>query len=177
MQCHRTLLLGAVLALQACGGKTDRPLAYSAVIDPAFTPVEVEAIAAALDDWNASVPQVHVTYEIGACDAPLPQQLCLHPNYDAPDMADDIVGDTQPVASGGATVILYVSRILASHYDFSALLRQTAAHEVGHVMGLRHSSSGTLMAPYVQEQAPSVASADVAQFWSVSGEPVGETQK
>jgi hypothetical protein len=178
MQYYQMLLLSAALVLPACGGELApaRPLAYSAAIDPAFSTSQVEAITAALDDWNTAVPELHVTYAIASCDSPLPQEACFHPNHDLPNVRDDIVGDTQPASSGGATVTLYVYRIEASRYDLSVLLRQTAGHEMGHAMGLKHSASGTLMAPYAEQQAPHATSADIAQFWSVSGEPASELQ-
>jgi hypothetical protein len=178
MRCFQMLLLSAALVLPGCGGGLvpARPLAYSAVIDPAFSTSEVEAITAALDDWNTAVPELQITYAIAACDSPLPREVCFHPNHDPPNMRDDVVGDTQPSGSEGATVMLYVNRIEASRYHLSVLLRQTAEHEMGHAMGLKHSASGTLMAPYVEQQAPGATSADVAQFWSVSGEPASELQ-
>lgn len=174
MRVHRTFVLAAFLLLYGCGGKLARPFEYTAAIDPAFAPDEVQAITAALDNWNASVPNLSVTYTIASCDSPGPQQVCFQPINAPPDTMDDVVGETEPTASEGATVLLYVARMQASRYDFSALLQQTAAHEMGHAMGLKHTATGTLMAAYVQDQTPAVTSADVTQFLSVSGEPEAE---
>src|SRR5580658_7876400 len=131
MQYYQMLLLSAALVLPACSGELvpARPLAYSAAIDPAFSTSQVEAITAALDDWNTAIPELHITYAIAACDSPLPREVCFHPNHDPPNMRDDVVGDTQPASSEGATVTLYVYRIEASRYNLSVLLRQTAEHE------------------------------------------------
>jgi predicted Zn-dependent protease len=165
---HPIVLLVTLLALPAC--RAQRTLEYSAVIDPAFTTDQMAEITAAVDDWRAAVPELRVTSSIAACDSPSPQQVCVHPVHAPPDPADDVVGTTHLGSRDSASVLIYVDRILATGMDVHALTTRTAAHELGHAMGLHHSNAGTLMAAYVPEQAQSVTNADVDQFWAVDGQ-------
>lgn len=176
MQYHGSpLLLGIALALglPACAAApAESPgLTYAVAIDPSFTTDEAEAITAGIESWNAAVPQLHVTYSIAACDSPASDQVCMHPNTSPPDMTDDIVGDTQLGGDDNSTVTIYVARIEAAvPMNSSPLMQQTAAHEMGHALGLKHSATGTLMAADVENQASAITSADITQFWSVRGQ-------
>jgi len=171
MQCHRwLLLLGSLLGVSACAGTPAPGLSYSVAIDPAFTTDQTEAITAGIESWVASVPELHVTYAIATCKSPDPDQVCMHPDAAPPDMSDDIVGDTQPTGDDGSAVLLYVDRVEAAFpRDPMKMLQQTATHEMGHALGLKHSATGTLMAADVQNQASTITPADIAQFWSVRG--------
>lgn len=174
MQYYRaSLLMGGFLSLlSACAARTAGPgMTYQVAIDPAFTTDQTDAITAGLQNWIVSVPQLQVTYAIANCDVPATGQVCMHPDTSPPDMADDIVGDTQPAGDDSATILIYVDRIqAAAESDPSALVRQTAAHEMGHALGLKHTATGTLMAADVQNQAPSITPADIDQFWSLRGQ-------
>jgi len=167
VQRHQIVLVAASLILPAC--RAGRTVEYSVAVDPAFTADQVDAIAVAMDDWKTSVHELRVTMTIARCDSPSPQQVCIRPVHAPPDPVDDVVGTTRPGVSDSATVWIYVDRIQASGSDVRALTEQTAAHELGHAMGLKHAGTGTLMATYVPQQAQAVTAADVAQFWSVGG--------
>jgi hypothetical protein len=162
----RLALVAAALLLAGCSSPA-AVTAYRVRIDPAFTADQVEAIMAGLDDWKVSLPELEVTADIGACGSPSAHEACVGPAHDARSPAADIIGLTTPQPSSGATVIIYVDRILALAGDPHRLTEQTMAHELGHVMGLRHAPPGELMAATVSEQAHSVTAADVAQFWAV----------
>lgn len=175
MQYHRSLqVLGVALGLglPACAATpaSGPGMTYSVAIDPSFTTDEAEAITAGIESWSAAVPQLHVTYAIAACSSPAPNQVCMHPNSSPPDPTDDIVGDTQLEGDDNSTVLIYVARIDAAMASPSGLVQQTAAHEMGHAMGLKHSGTGTLMAADVMNQSPVVTTADIGQFWSVRGQ-------
>lgn len=144
-------------------------MSYGVSIDPRFTADEVDAITAGLEDWKTAVPELEFTYAVSACDSPTAHQICIHPAYDPPNPADDVIGTTSPGASGDASILIYVDRIQATGWDVRSLTEQTMAHEAGHAIGLRHSGKGELMAPDVADQAHTVTPADVAQFWSVRG--------
>jgi predicted Zn-dependent protease len=170
MQLHPFAVLTAtltMLALPAC--RAGRQLNYSAAIDPSFSADQMEDIAVAVDGWKASIPELQVTTTVTACDSPSAQQVCMRPVHAPPDAIDDVVGTTLPGIRDSATVLIYVDRIQASGMDVRALTKRTAAHELGHAMGLRHSTAGTLMAGYVPEQAQTVTQADVTQFWNIEG--------
>lgn len=138
-------------------------------IDPSFTTQQRDAIAAGLEEWRVSVPELQLAPSDSPCAAPSAHQVCIHPAFDAPDPADDVIGTTDPGSSGDATIWIYVDRIEATGWDVSSLTEQTAAHEIGHALGLKHSATGNLMAADVPDQAHTVTAADVSQFWAIRG--------
>lgn len=172
MQPHSVLPMALLLGSTACASppQAPPPLEYSVAIDQSFAMSQIESVTEAIDDWTTAVPELHLTYVIASCDAPSPQQVCLHPDYDPPDPTDDVVGTTYRGGSDSGTVLIFVNRIQATGWNMASLTRQTAAHELGHAMGLQHAAVGTLMAADVTSQAPSVTAADVAQFWAVRGQ-------
>ena len=172
MMARSVALVGlswAMSALSGCYSAPALPLSYSFAIDPAFTTDETDSITASLDDWVLSVPELKLDSVIGSCDSVSPQRVCIVPSYAPTDPAQDVVGTTYMGASDSATVVLYVDRIAAMGGDTPALREQTAAHEVGHAFGLKHTEAGQLMAAFVSQQASNITAADITQFWSLRG--------
>jgi hypothetical protein len=171
--CGRALaFVGLSLALSAlsgCNSTPNLPLSYSFAVDPSFTSDETESITSGIAEWAASVPELKLDTVISACDASSPQRVCIVPSYDPTNSTEDVVGTTYMGAADSATVVLYVDRISAMGGDTPELQEQTAAHEVGHAFGLKHTEAGQLMAAFVSEQAPTITAADLAQFWSLRG--------
>jgi len=159
----------AALTLSACTAPPPA-LSYTVAVDPQFTTDQMDSITAGLNDWTAQVPELQITSSIAPCGSPSPHYVCFQPAHDAPDPSDDVIGATTPGNDGSATIRLYVDRIQATGWNVAALTEQTAAHEMGHAMGLKHSSAHELMAPDVPDQASSVMPGDVAQFWAVRGQ-------
>jgi hypothetical protein len=164
----RIAILAAVLALVGCSNQPPA-VSYSLTIERTFSTTQIDAISAGLDSWKQSLPELQLDMRIGGCDSSTTHDVCVRPQYDMPDSSEDVVGATKQGPYGDALVFLYLDRIELTGLDVGVLTEQTMAHEMGHVMGLQHSSPGALMAPTVLDQAHSVTNADVAQFWAVRG--------
>lgn len=167
IHCHYVLLVASALVGSACSSAT--PPRYTVSIDPIFTTDQIDAVTAAIEDWKAAVPEMHLTYAVESCISPSAGDVCLSPVHAPADPSNDVVGGTCHGGAGNGMVSIYVDRLATMGGDMQVLTQQTAAHELGHAMGLGHSAAGTLMAAFVLQQAPTVTSGDVAQFWAIRG--------
>lgn len=135
---------------------------YTVTIDPDFSPAQTEAIGAAVDEWRAAVPAT-LTVEIGTCDVPTEGQLCIKPTSLAAVMdqqdTDNAVAHSTWWYTWGLT---YLSTDEAPEH-----WTETAAHELGHDMGLSHTGAGSVMCATLSCAAPGVTSVDAAQWVSL----------
>lgn len=107
------------------------------------------------------LPELTIDIQVAGCTD---QTLCISPGDD-PATAT-VLGATW-LCGGGASLIGRTTLYRTNIARTGASLAITAAHEVGHGMGLVHDHPGTLMAPYSQDQAPEPTPDDVVQWRSL----------
>jgi hypothetical protein len=146
MIMSRIAIVVGGLVYCACGGKLAPTMRYTVAVDPAFTSSQAEEVMLGLDEWRSAVPELRLTDAVDSCNLPSNEEVCIHPAYDPPTTSDNVIGTTRLGPVESATIWIYVARIRATGKNVRALLKQTAAHEMGHAMGLRHSPAGELMA-------------------------------
>jgi hypothetical protein len=129
---------------------------YDVVVSAEFAPADRDAVLAGVSMWHSYIPELEQRAEVGACDG---ARICIHPGHDATDHR-----------AGWTTLDLMNVTIdveaLADHGDGMRGVKQAAAHEVGHAMGLRHTAPGDLMAAMEPDQAWYVTENDRAQWWA-----------
>jgi hypothetical protein len=159
------------LALAGCAG----PLGshYEVVVDPAFAPDQVEAVAVtATDAWSGATAATF-TASVGTCSGVADGVICVH----ASDAAAiyRIGGPTAAATtrtkrgtgargdSGGLAGVDGGEVFLDAAHP-AAQLAWEAEHEFGHAMGLEHTGAGTLMFAAEPGAAKTVTAADAAQW-------------
>jgi Matrixin len=181
MKLATTMLLGLAASLAiGCGKQYGDD--YTVYIDPKFTPLEVELIHTAGDEWvnavEASGHHLVIRYVIGDCYAgnfASNGMVCLHysslsgvheenPGYAGALINADTVwyyGDDS------ANTWIAMDEIYESPlYEFT----HTVAHEMGHAMGLNHLASGLMYWRWNDSNANSTVSApDVNQYLYLRG--------
>jgi hypothetical protein len=153
------------------------PTSYAVTIE-GFTDEQAKVVVEACRIWESSVADparlrlfvnVNVPCDMGhddaiCIDASSTAELKDDPKFERYGVTYHRRRDVQPQASidpMGSMIFLATD---------TNDLRQTAEHELGHALGLVHTGPGTVMAPEVQEAAPDVTDADVAQFLKVHGD-------
>ena len=160
------LCIAACLAI-AASGCAQRPLSlsYDVLIDPSFTPAQLEQATLAPGAWSAAVPGITLRVAVGACVGE--KALCIVPAFGAQHLA----GWTSEDPNGGAVSYVSVDEIARRAPDAAtalAWIEWTAEHELGH--GLTngdHLADRTRMATYLQLESSDITPADVAHFWAV----------
>jgi hypothetical protein len=119
-----------------------------------WSPTDVAAIEAGFAEWprTAGVDVVRVT------DASPPNDACP-----SPDLASGyLAGHTDRATS---TICIYVDDIARgiAQYGRTDLMQANAAHEMGHLLGLKHymGSAPSIMRPYTTEWAADVQAVDL----------------
>lgn len=156
-------LCSAVLTAACCLGHPTTPAPNACMrirIDPAFEPVDKRAILLAVQQWEKAL-RTHLDCTTGAyvsfsrADEAMGLQLDERVGYPA--------GQTFAVSHQGSirrgdTVWMMTDRMArysVSHgEDLAWLSFETAAHEIGHVLGLPHTpehTHGTIMSPSVTD--------------------------
>jgi hypothetical protein len=154
-------LLGLVTGCATTPGE-----AYQLDIDPAFNLAQQVDIVAAVQDWEEKVP-VHFKIDVKACSGSHAHQVCMHPGDPAQHGADGPASGWCALNWGTDGGEIWLSP--------SAPLQQSATHELGHAMGLKHQGPGTeeycaspiVMAPLPETAATTVQVGDVAQWYTV----------
>ena len=161
------LYVFVVALLAGCGGpsRSDAgerpPLAYTVVIDARFTAAETDDIVRGIDLWCGAVPELTVRVRTGDRCPDGDHVLCVQTSSVPSPI---VLGHTQrDEAHDRAMTTLFP---VLQQFNRTELTT-TAAHELGHALGLVHTGAGTLMAPSYDEQAHDVTSADVDQLWSI----------
>lgn len=147
----------ATLLLSGCFSPIN---GYSVTVSPDFTAEQRQAVHAGISAWHAAIPELAVSVHDGPCEDPT--SICLAPDNAA--MPGDVhwAGWTSP---DHMHLFIATDRIAAHGYGMRTV-QQTAAHELGHAMGLEHTKAGDLMAAEVGEQAHDVTDNDRAQWWA-----------
>lgn len=155
------LAIAAGLALAGCGAAPARPplpLEVILSVSPDFSPAEVEAALAAVDEWRSVVPEAF-TVRVAPC-AGEDFEICLVPATYSPTGP----GYTERNFTTGHMV----SHVLSPMPDGYAVV-QVMAHELGHSMGLNHEPRCLMEPGAPPAPAPGMLpqDADVAQWRAV----------
>jgi hypothetical protein len=174
----KTLEIAAVLAPMSIllGCNVVPGTAYEVDIDPAFTPDQVTAIVAGLDQWHESVP-VTFAPTIANCSGVHSGHICIHASTGA--VVDQISGksglwgDTRTLHGSGARGDTGGLSGIDGGETWLALdrfplqqLEVTSAHETGHAMGLVHHYTACLMNPHAPA-SQTVSDDDIDQWYYV----------
>ena len=170
----RTLFLLGCLALVGCG--SFRPQSdYQVVIDPTFTPEQLDAITAGLQVWQTKFAGkgLNLSVSIAPC-SDAEAQTCLVPNHDTDTSGTFLLGYTHCNVGGGSYIQLYVDRYptvvaqVGGGETLHHVLERTATHELGHaLMGPEHLAAGNLMSAVYTDQKDNPTPTDMAHFWGV----------
>lgn len=142
----RALIL--CLALTGCASTQDH-------FDPAFSQDEIEAIEAGFSEWPK-----YQGVEVIKIDA-------SHAHPEAPD-DPTLYGDTKRNTFVQPKIYLWTDRIAkAEAHGLQSALQRTAAHEMGHALGLQHAPNSvpsSIMKADIVDAAPEPTAYDLASI-------------
>lgn len=168
----RTQLLAVAICATGCQNVLPGEM-YNVLLDPTFTPAQVEATLTAVKDLQAKLPTLAISVAIAPCSGIHPATLCLHPT-DPPIASKTVLGWTEHWnhmgytwrPDGGETWIAFdrIAPLLAEYPLGNTTVIQ---HELLHGMGLEHHPGHVLMNIDMNNDATSLTCDDIAQWYYV----------
>lgn len=167
----RFLITLVATAAMACGiGTSDDVYRYhyKIVIDPSFTPEEVQGMITATHSWENAVP-VTFDFAVAVCTNPGFEQICVSPAPTSFTVTENVSGQVLDLDGvcymDGSTDHIYM---YPRSESFDALFfEQTFQHELGHAQGLVHHTGCYVMNPILTECAQTPTTNDVDQWFEV----------
>lgn len=156
-------------------GSCKEPLGYhyDVYIDPNFSTAQIDQILLAETSWQSSITELSLTNTVGQCEGKHNGVACLHAvTQDQMIAASLACSNTEP-PSGALGFTCYASDVdggetyIAIDIVPPNLFQALLCHELGHNMGLKHTTNILdLMYPIIgAEQSPQPD--DIQQFWSL----------
>jgi hypothetical protein len=164
-------LLGMVGCTSNLSQTTQPGLQYQVVIDNTFTVSQIADLEAGYHMWQLAVPTLRLSVLVSDTCLSAPHVVCVGNNAET---SATLLGYTvRDAQQDSALTTIYPALQQFNHVE----LQTTAAHELGHAMGLIHtqdwrdsvdnSTTPTLMYWNYLGQAHQITSTDLQQFWSL----------
>ena len=173
----RAIMFGT-LALVMAGCALEPASTYQVYIDPMFSDYEVGVIRDSLGDWeNQTDHTVNFNVDIAKSWGPgTPPHTIWIRSVSQSDVTTAYGRPMAGMCSQGShddNGFVYLSIGKYEGHEAMAWFGQTVRHEVGHALGLSHSSKGTIMAPSHGEASMTVTCEDAAALVTLHGKPAG----
>lgn len=166
----------ALLVLMLSGCQAQFADQYRVGIDPAFQDDYQSEILLAVEEWQTAIgpQQLTLTYTLASCDSSDGDRLiCFHPGSDewfAQNDPSGHIGVTMGMQSASASSNIYLK---LSALNDVGLRHQTTLHEMGHALGLMHTTEYApeikgkhIMDPNAGSASLFITCEDVKQYFS-----------